>query len=68
MTDRKTKTATSCVTKKYFALLLKVFSSSVFSLLGCFLVFEPSVENIWKKLGILFEKTDMAGTFSPIIS
>ncbi|KAJ6957662.1 hypothetical protein NC653_039584 [Populus alba x Populus x berolinensis] len=44
MTDRKTKTATTCVTRKYLALLRKVFSSSVLSLLGCFLGFEPTSE------------------------
>ena len=43
--DIKTKTATTCVTRKYLALLLKVFSSSVLSLLGCFLGFEPSDKN-----------------------
>jgi hypothetical protein len=45
MTDRKTKTTTTCVTRKYLALLLKVFSSFVLSLLGCFLGFEPSDKN-----------------------
>ncbi|KAJ6958607.1 hypothetical protein NC653_040303 [Populus alba x Populus x berolinensis] len=43
MTDRKTKTATTCVTRKYLALLRKVFSSPVLSLLGCFLGFEPMI-------------------------